>query len=127
MTSYKAMTDTSRGMQKVLNITAKDRYLSYLPVAHGMERWLGMCLPFFTGMQVWYAESLATFVNDINRCEPTLFLSVPRLWTKFQAGVFVKMPEHKLKVLLKIPIINSLIKKKLLKGLGLSKVRFAGP
>ena len=42
MTSFKAMTDTSRGMQKVLSVTSDDRYLSYLPIAHGMERWIGM-------------------------------------------------------------------------------------
>lgn len=126
MTSYRAMTDTSRGITKVLSINAEDRYLSYLPVAHGMERWLGMCVPFFTGMQVWYAEALTTFVDDLNRCQPTLFLSVPRLWTKFQAGVFTKLPESKLNILLSIPLLNIVIKKKLLKKLGLSKVRFAG-
>jgi len=126
MTSYRAMTDTSKGISKVLSITSKDRYLSYLPIAHGMERWLGMCVPFFTGMQVWYAEALTTFVADLNRCQPTLFLSVPRLWTKFQAGVFSKLSESKLNILLSIPILNILIKKKLLKGLGLSQVRFAG-
>lgn len=126
MTSYKAMTDTTKGITKVMSITSDDRYLSYLPIAHGMERWLGMCVPLYTGMQVWYAEALTTFVVDLNRCEPTLFLSVPRLWTKFQAGVFTKLPESKLNVLLSIPLLNILIKKKLLKGLGLSKVRFAG-
>lgn len=53
-------------------------------------------------------------------------MSVPRLWTKFQAGIFTKLPEHKLNFLLKIPIISYLIKKKVLKGLGLDCVRFAG-
>jgi len=126
MTSYKAMTDTSKGLSKLLSVTSDDRYLSYLPIAHGMERWVGMCIPLYTGEQVWYAEAITTFVADLNRCQPTLFLSVPRLWTKFQAGVFSKLPEHKLNILLSIPILNILIKKKLLKGLGLSKVRFAG-
>ncbi len=42
MTSYKAMTDTTKGICKLLNVTANDRYLSYLPIAHGMERWIGM-------------------------------------------------------------------------------------
>jgi hypothetical protein len=42
MTSYKAMTDTTKGITKVMDITSNDRYLSYLPIAHGMERWLGM-------------------------------------------------------------------------------------
>jgi len=126
MTSYRAMTDTSKGMTKVLNITSNDRYLSYLPIAHGMERWLGMCIPMHTGMQLFYAESLPTFLADLNRCERTLFLSVPRLWTKFQAGIYTKLPESKLNFLLSIPLVNILIKKKVLKGLGLSKVRFAG-
>jgi long-chain acyl-CoA synthetase len=126
MTSYAAMTDTSAGLQKIMKIDANDRYLSYLPIAHGMERWLGMCIPLFTGMQIWYAEALTTFVADLNRCEPTLFLSVPRLWTKFQAGVFAKLPESKLNVLLSIPLLNIILKKKLLKTLGLSKCRYAG-
>merc|ERR1712137_992518 len=91
-----------------------------------MERWLGECIPMYTGEQLWYAEAIATFVVDLNRCQPTLFLSVPRLWTKFQAGVFSKTSESKLNILLSIPLINILIKKKILKALGLSHVRFAG-
>jgi long-chain acyl-CoA synthetase len=41
MTSFKAMRDTTEGLVKVLKVTSNDRYLSYLPVAHGMERWIG--------------------------------------------------------------------------------------
>jgi len=126
MTSFGAMTVSTMGMSKLLEVTSKDRYLSYLPVSHGMERWIGECIPMYTGEGVWFAESLTTFVDDLNRCRPTLFLSVPRLWTKFQAGVFTKMPESKLDTLLKIPLIGTLVKNKILKGLGLNKVRIAG-
>jgi long-chain acyl-CoA synthetase len=126
MTSFKAMRETTKGLQTVLSATHKDRYLSYLPVAHGMERWCGECLPLYTGNNLFFAESLKTFVVDLNRARPTLFVSVPRLWTKFQAGVFVKMPEKKLNTLLSIPIINYLVRRKILKGLGLDQVRFAG-
>jgi long-chain acyl-CoA synthetase len=41
MTSFRAMTDTTIGICKVLHANPSDRYLSYLPIAHGMERWLG--------------------------------------------------------------------------------------
>ncbi|KAL3944584.1 MAG: hypothetical protein SGBAC_001350 [Bacillariaceae sp.] len=126
MTSFDAMTTASIGMCKLLQVTDKDRYLSYLPVSHGMERWIGECIPMYSGEAIWFAESLATFVVDLNRCRPTLFLSVPRLWTKFQAGVFTKMTEKKLDTLLMIPLINTLVKKKILKGLGLDKARIAG-
>ena len=91
-----------------------------------MQRWLGMCIPFVSGCQVFYADSLTTFVQDLGRCRPTIFLSVPRLWTKFQQGVFKKMPPQKLEKLLKIPIISLLVKRKLLKVLGLDQVAFAG-
>ncbi|GAX26640.1 hypothetical protein FisN_2Hh426 [Fistulifera solaris] len=126
MTSFKAMRDTTEGLVKVLKVTSNDRYLSYLPVAHGMERWIGECIPLYSGEHLYFAESLNTFVADLNRCRPTLFLSVPRLWTKFQAGVFTKMPEKKLSTLLSIPLISFLVKKKILKGLGLDCVRYAG-
>lgn len=126
MTSFRAMTISTIGICKLLNATAKDRYLSYLPVSHGMERWLGECVPMYAGLGIWFAESLTTFVADLNRCRPTLFLSVPRLWTKFQAGVFTKMPPSKLDFLLSIPLISTLVKKKILKGLGLDQVRIAG-
>mgnify|MGYP004147200259 CR=1 FL=1 len=33
-------------------------------------------------------------VEDLNRAKPTLFISVPRLWLKFQLGVFKKLPKN---------------------------------
>jgi long-chain acyl-CoA synthetase len=126
MHDFNTMYVTTVGICKQLNATSKDRYLSYLPLAHGMERWLGECVALHAGVELFFAETLATFVKDLNRAEPTLFVSVPRLWTKFQQGVFKKMPPGKLNFLLKIPLINILIKKKILKGLGLDQVRIAG-
>ncbi|KAL7528970.1 hypothetical protein ACHAXR_004809 [Thalassiosira sp. AJA248-18] len=126
MLSYANITDPTFGLIATTHCSSNDRYLSYLPVSHGMERWIGECLPFVSGMQVFFADSLNTFVQDLGRCKPTLFLSVPRLWTKFQQGVFKKMPPAKLQKLLKIPIISFLVKKKLLKALGLDQVRYAG-
>jgi len=126
MTSYKAMTETTLGLVNRLEVTNKDRWLSYLPVAHGMERWCGEMVPMYSGEYLYFAESLATFGNDLNRARPSLFLSVPRLYTKFQAAVFASLPEKKLKKLLKIPLVNILIRKKILKKLGLDKARFAG-
>jgi len=126
MTSFGSMLAATKGMAETLKVTDKDRYLSYLPVAHGMERWTGECIPLYTGEQIFFAESLNTFLDDLNRCKPTLFLSVPRLWTKFQAGIYAKMPEKKLNRLMKIPLISSLLKKVLIKKLGLSKCRMAG-
>jgi long-subunit acyl-CoA synthetase (AMP-forming) len=75
---------------------------------------------------VYFAESLDTFIQDLNRAKPTMFISVPRLWLKFQQGVFSKMPPAKLNLLLSIPILGGIVRKKILKGLGLDQVIVAG-
>jgi long-chain acyl-CoA synthetase len=84
------------------------------------------CVPLYSGTSLFFAESLKTFATDLQRCRPTLFLSVPRLWTKFQVAVNAKLPPKKLNMLLKIPIISMIVKKKVVKTLGLDQCRFAG-
>jgi long-chain acyl-CoA synthetase len=124
--SFATLSGPTVGISKLLDFSPEDRILSYLPLAHGMDRWLSFCCTMYSGVHVYFAESLATFVQDLNRARPTLFLSVPRLWLKFQLGVYKKMPPKKLNFLLKIPILSGIIKKKILTGLGLDQVRFAG-
>ena len=57
--------------------------------------------------------------------KPTLFFAVPRIWTKFQQAILGKLPQKKLDLLLKIPVVSGLIKNKIKAGLGLSDVRLA--
>jgi long-chain acyl-CoA synthetase len=45
---------------------------------------------------------------------------------KFQQGVSAKMPPAKLNLLLSIPILNKIVAKKVLTGLGLDQVKLAG-
>ena len=101
------------------------RILSYLPLAHVAERTLIEHGLLVTGMHVYFAESLETFVADLQRARPTVLFSVPRLWVKFQQGVHAKMPAAKLAKLLKIPIIRGIVAKKVLVGLGLDQCKFA--
>ncbi|MGI9133464.1 MAG: AMP-binding protein, partial [Rhodoferax sp.] len=75
---------------------------------------------------VYFAETLDTFLQDLNRARPTVFISVPRLWLKFQHGVFSKMHPKKLARLLGIPLLGRLVGRKVLTGLGLNQVLLAG-
>ena len=124
--SFRTISAPTENLVKLLDVTKNDRMLSYLPLAHAMDRWLSECVSMWTGLHVYFAEALDTFVEDLKRARPTLFISVPRLWLKFQLGVFSKMPEKKLNRLLKIPILSGIVKKKILRNLGLADVRFAG-
>ena len=103
------------------------RILSYLPLAHVFERVYVEAASLVAGdVHIFFAESLDTFLQDLQRARPTMFISVPRLWLKFQQGVFAKMPPAKLDRLLGVPIIRGMVAKKVLKGLGLDAVQLAG-
>lgn len=110
-------------MMDVVAATPADRMLSYLPLAHVAERLVVANNSTYFGFHVFFAESLATFVNDIKRARPTIFFSVPRLWTKFQLAVFDKLPKKKQDVLFAIPFLGRRLKRKILAGLGLEHVR----
>ena len=114
-----------KGAARDFGITAQDRTISYLPLAHAFERTVIETCSFVVGFRVYFAESLDTFVADVRRARPTVFHSVPRLWLKFQEGVHKKMPPGRLTFLLKIPIVKGVIRKKVLTGLGLEQARAA--
>lgn len=126
MHSFASSSVAAQYLSQELELSTEDRMLSYLPLAHVMERSNVAFASFYTGMHIYFADKLDTFLQDLRRAKPTLFLSVPRLWLKFQLGVFQKFPEERLALLLKIPVIKGIIRKKVLQGLGLEHVRLAG-
>jgi long-chain acyl-CoA synthetase len=131
MHSFERITAATRGidarMAETLGKDSTNRMLSYLPLAHVFERAFVESFSFLNGKcHIFFAETLDTFVKDLNRAKPTLFISVPRLWLKFQQGVSAKMPPAKLNLLLSIPLLNKIVAKKVLTGLGLDQVKLAG-
>ena len=130
MLSFRAVSAVAQGfvqdLQKRMSGGREWRVLSYLPLAHCFERACVECVAWVDGhCHIYFAESLDTFVADLNRARPTVFVSVPRLWLKFQQGVFTKMPAKKLDFLLGIPFLGRRIGHKVLTGLGLDQVELA--
>ncbi|HLK50479.1 MAG TPA: AMP-binding protein [Bryobacteraceae bacterium] len=125
MHTFAAFTYNAKILAGQLGLTADERILSYLPLAHIVERVGVEFLFILLGGRIFFSEGLETFIPDLQRARPTIFLSVPRLLLKFQQGVFAKMPQQKLEKLLRIPGLNRLVKRRILTGLGLSTVRHA--
>lgn len=115
----------AKALANLLPLDGEQRMLSYLPLAHIVERVAVEALSCTLGWHVFFTEGLETFLQDLRRARPTIFLSVPRLLVKFQQGVFAKVPQRKLNALLRIPGLNALLKRRVLHGLGLDTVRFA--
>jgi long-chain acyl-CoA synthetase len=87
---------------KRIDVNPGTRMLSYLPLSHVAERTLVEHGLLATGMQVFFADSLDTFTQDLQRARPTAFFSVPRLW-----------------------ILRGIVRKKILGALGLDQCVFA--
>ncbi len=126
MITFRNIAVSEKAGGSLLDLSPQDRMISYLPLAHVAERRLVEAGSLSHGFQVFFAHSLETFLEDLQRSRPTLFFSVPRLWTKFQMGVFEKIPQEKLAKLLSIPLLSYFLKKKILKGLGLDATKNAG-
>lgn len=126
MLTYGAFAWAVQQLIAQIGIQKDDRLFSYLPLAHITERVYILGTSIQGGVLTAFPESLDTFIEDVKMHRPTLFISVPRLWTLFQQRIQDKLPQKKLNILLKIPFINSLIKRKLADGLGLNKARVLG-
>lgn len=110
---------------KLFGVGEDDRLISYLPLCHVAERMFVELASIYAGQAIFFAESLDTFLEDLKRARPTVMFGVPRIWTKFQMGVYSKMPAQKLDRLLRLPIIGRFIGRKVLAGLGLDAIRYA--
>jgi long-chain acyl-CoA synthetase len=125
MHSFETMASAAQSGLKRIQGGPDDRMLSYLPLSHVAERNAVENMSLAVGFRVFFAESLETFARDLQRARPTFFVSVPRLWVKFQQGVMAKMPKEKLDRLLKVPVLSHFVKRKILQGLGLDQCRLA--
>lgn len=101
----------------------KNTFLSYLPLNHIAEQVLIIVGGFYNKGQISFVESIDSFTKNLTDLQPAVFLAVPRIWTKFRQGVLAKIPDKKLNLLLKIPIVSGIIKKKIQQSLGLSNTK----
>jgi long-chain acyl-CoA synthetase len=125
MHAHGSFVRAAEGLSELMQTSTADRMLSYLPLAHVAERAAveGGSLHF--GFRVYFSNGLETFAEDLRRARPTIFFSVPRLWTKFYLGVNQKLPLAKQRRLFAIPLLSGLVKKKILTQLGLQETRIA--
>lgn len=125
MHDFAAFSSVGTRMVQVYNLTEEDRIISYLPLSHVAERLAVEVACLYVGDKVFFAESLETFGEDLKRAQPTLFFAVPRIWSKFYQKASDALPPKKMNRLLKVPLLNRVIKKKVLSAMGLDNCRIA--
>jgi len=101
------------------------RYFSFLPLNHVGER-MGVEVPaIYAGGSISFAENLESFAKNLKDVQPDFIFAVPRIWTKFYQGIITQIPESKVNLLLKIPFVAGIVKRKILTAIGLSNVKIA--
>ena len=104
-----------------LELPMRPELISYLPLSHIAEK-VGIEMnALFTCGTISFAESLESFAKNLAQIQPQLFFAVPRIWQKMREGVLSKLSQHKLNIILSIPLVNSIFKKSLKKKMGFSR------
>ncbi|MDQ6710646.1 MAG: long-chain fatty acid--CoA ligase [Candidatus Dormibacteraeota bacterium] len=89
--THRNLTWTSDSTMRCLPGEASDRTLSYLPLAHVLERVVSHMRQLCTGCEVYFCPSVDQVMMMVREVRPTYFTSVPRLWEKIYAGIRDKM------------------------------------
>jgi long-chain acyl-CoA synthetase len=66
-------------------------FLSFLPLAHSLERTCGYYIPIFLGHKVAFAESAEKLLANFGEIRPTFLVSVPRIYEKIHSGIIAKV------------------------------------
>jgi long-chain acyl-CoA synthetase len=97
---------------KYVPIYSNDRFFSFLPLSHVLERVAGNIVPLTLGASIYYSRNPKTLVDDIKKAQPTIMVSVPRIFEKIFDKIHDKLRDgskfkhqlfyHALKVVSKI-------------------------
>ncbi len=72
-------------------LTGDHVFLSFLPLAHSLERTVGYYAPIFLGHKVAFAEDVSKLLENFQEVRPTFIVSVPRIYEKVHNGIVAKV------------------------------------
>ena len=92
MLSHKNVASNAIDSKERLPVNAAAKSVSFLPLCHIYERML-IYLYTYTGVSVYFAESLETIGENIKEVKPQVFSAVPRLLEKVYDKIIAKGTE----------------------------------
>ena len=91
MLSHRNLLWNAEAVMRVIPGLPSDRFLSFLPLSHALERTGGYYLPMMAGSSVHYARSIAQLAEDMTIVRPTILIAVPRIFERVYARVQEKL------------------------------------
>jgi len=93
MLSHANILSNAHAGLKSVPVFPADRFLSFLPLSHMFERTVGYYLPMMAGASVAFNRSIAELPDDLARHQPTVMISVPRLFERACNAITARL-EH---------------------------------
>jgi long-chain acyl-CoA synthetase len=91
--AHRSVVDVCRAVLKVHPLSEGDATLSWLPFSHVFERINGTMTIVVLGGQIWLSRGVEHLTEDLVEVQPTILLSVPRVYEKMHAAVTGRVRE----------------------------------
>ena len=91
--AHRNLVDVTRAVMKVHPISETDYTLSWLPYSHVFERINGTMTILMIGGQIWLSHGVDRLAEDLAEVQPTILLSVPRVYEKMHSRVMDRVRE----------------------------------
>jgi len=85
--THRNVTFIASSVPALFGVGPDDRLISYLPLSHIAEQAVSLYLSMTSGACVHFAPRLERLAEELQAVRPDVFLGVPRVWEKIQAGV----------------------------------------
>lgn len=91
MLSHRNILWNAEAILQRVSVFPQDRFLSFLPLSHALERTGGYYLPMMAGASVAYARSIPELAADLAAVRPTAMIAVPRIFERVHAKIEAKL------------------------------------
>jgi long-chain acyl-CoA synthetase len=89
MLSHRNILSNVIASMHAIPVHAHDRFLSFLPLSHMLERTCGYYTALWAGAQTVYARGITVLADDIREQRPTILIAVPRIFER----IYTRMQE----------------------------------
>ena len=91
MLTHRNFLSNIRSCRTLFDISPRDTCLSFLPLSHVFERMAGYYMMLRKGATIAYAEGIDSVPLNLKEIQPTLLISVPRLYEKMYARIMERV------------------------------------
>ncbi|NBC00406.1 MAG: AMP-binding protein [Bacteroidetes bacterium] len=93
MLTHRNLCSNAKAAHQRVDFGPDDHHLSFLPLCHSFERTAGYTAVLAAGATVSYAESIDAIRKNLPEVNPTVMISVPRLFEKVYTTIAKKVEE----------------------------------